>query len=166
MVNPLSSQLVLNTKTPEENLRRLTSTVIKESDTKYRLTGINMMDEHPENPCYAPNNPKLARIGGRKRARYDNHTFTQFYPASLGRQPSKYKGKLIGYTVHAHCWVLLGRVEGLKLNEAKLAKLVQVCRKYWNNGKSWEIYGIKLSPIEPRQVPSCLNTAMISIRVH
>ena len=48
----------------------------------------------------------------------------------------------------AHCWVLFGRVEGLKLNEAKLARLIQVCRKYWNSDK-WDIYGINLGHAAP-----------------
>lgn len=107
------------------------------------------MEQHAENPCYAPNDPQMAGIGGKKKARYDYRTFTRFYPASIRKQPSQYKGKPIGYIVHAHCWVLFGRVEGLELSKAKLAKLIQVCRKYWNNNSSWEIYDIELQSVDP-----------------
>ena len=107
------------------------------------------MEQHAENPCYAPNDPNMARIGGTTKARYDYRTFTRFYPASIGKQPSQYKGNPIGYIVHAHCWALFGRVEGLKLNKAKLTKLIQVCRKYWNNSSSWEIHDIDIQRIDP-----------------
>lgn len=62
--------------------------------------------------------PDNRTVGGRRINPYDNHDFTQFYAASIGWQPSQYKEKLHGYIIHAHCWVLFGRVEGLKLNEA------------------------------------------------
>lgn len=64
----------------------LTSTVIKESDTKYRLTGITMV-QRTSNLFYAPKDPAIARIGGKKSARYDHRVFTKFYTASVGRQP-------------------------------------------------------------------------------
>lgn len=66
--------------------------------------------------------------------------FTRFYAASIKRQPREYKDKTIGYVVHAHCWALVGQVEGLKLKDAGLAKLVQVCRKYWKDHELWQIY--------------------------
>ncbi|KAJ5530326.1 hypothetical protein N7527_003719 [Penicillium freii] len=125
-------------------------TVIKESDTKYRLTGIYIAMHHAAYPYYTPNNPAMARIGGKKGAdnhtvggrrinRYEDHDFTEFNAANIGRQPSHYKGKLFGYIIHAHCWVLFGRIEGLKLKEAKLAKLVQVCRNYWRKKQIMEL---------------------------
>ena len=67
----------------------LTSTVIKESDTKYRLTGINMV-QRTSDLFYAPKDPAIARIGGKKSARYDHRVFTKFYTASVGRQPGRY----------------------------------------------------------------------------
>ncbi|KAJ5681247.1 hypothetical protein N7536_012386 [Penicillium majusculum] len=109
----------------------------------------------------------MARIGGRKGPdnqtvdgrrinQYDDPGFTQFYAANIGRLPSQYKGKLLGYLIHAHCWVLFGRVEGLKLKETKLAKLVQVCRKHWHwrNNKLWRLEDYNVEFIEPRQVLS------------
>ncbi|KAJ5396316.1 uncharacterized protein N7487_010619 [Penicillium crustosum] len=133
-----------------------------------------MVPSHETEDAYFSDLPRLwacfcrvtmARIGGRRgpdnqtvgRRRinqYDNLSFTEFYAANIGRQPSQYKGKLLGYLVHAHCWVLFGRVEGLKLKEAKLAKLVQVCRKYWRNNKLWQLADYDVRFIEPRQVLS------------
>lgn len=98
--------------------------------------------------------PDNQPVGGRRINQYDDPGFTQFYAANIGRQPSQYKGKLLGYLIHAHCWVLFGRVEGLKLKEAKLAKLVQVCRNYWRNNKLWRLNDYNVQFIKPRQVLS------------
>ncbi|KAJ5592114.1 hypothetical protein N7537_009018 [Penicillium hordei] len=133
--------------------------------TKYRLTGINIARHHAAYPYYTPNDPGMARIGGRKGSdnqtvderrtnRFDNSDFTQFYAANIGRQPSQYKGKLLGYLIHAHCWVLFSRIEGRKLKEAELAKLIQVCRNHWRNNKLWRLYDYNVRFIEPRQVLS------------
>ncbi|KAJ5953868.1 hypothetical protein N7501_008147 [Penicillium viridicatum] len=118
--------------------------LIKESDTKYRLTGINVMQDRP---YYTPNDPTKARISGSEHARYNGKVFTRFYAASIERQPREYKGKTIGYFVHAHCWALFGQIEGLTLNVAPLAKFVQVCRKYWKNNELWEIWS-DMSPLD------------------
>ncbi|CAI7655928.1 unnamed protein product [Penicillium glandicola] len=112
--------------------------LMRESDTKYRLTGINQV-QHRQGPFYNPTDPTIARISGKKNPKYDDQVFTQFNSASIGRQPREYKGKTIGYFVHAHCWALFGRVEGLKINHASLAKFILVCRKYWKNNELWEI---------------------------
>ena len=107
-----------------------------------------MLRRQGSGPYYTPKDPTMARIGGRERARYDNETFTPFYAASIGRQPSQYKGEVIGYVIHAHCWSLFGRVEGLKLNEATLAKLIPSCRRYWRNNNSWGILEDEDLPFE------------------
>lgn len=132
----------------------LTRTVIKESDTKYRLTGINILNHSAESPYYTPNDPEMARIGGRKGTAPDqvgNEDFTEFYGTSIGRQPSQYKGKVVGYIIHASCWVLFNQVEGLKLKEAKLAKLVQVCRKHWRKNTMWRLYDNNVRFVQPLQ---------------
>ncbi|KAJ5968171.1 hypothetical protein N7501_004419 [Penicillium viridicatum] len=137
----------------------------RESDTKYRLTGIHIAKHHAAYPYYTPNDPAMARIGGRKCPdnhtvdgsrinRYEGHDFTQFYAANIGRQPSHYKGKLLGYIIHAHCWVLFSRIEGLKLKEAKLAKLVQVCRNHWRKNKLWNLGDYNVQFILPHEVLS------------
>ncbi|KAJ5426391.1 hypothetical protein N7465_001461 [Penicillium sp. CMV-2018d] len=139
--------------------------IIKESDTKYRLTGIHIARHHAGYPYYTPNDPAMARIGGRKGPhsqtvggsrinRCEDDDFTQFYAANIGRQPSHYKGKLLGYIIHAHCWVLFSRIEGLKLKEAKLAKLVQVGRNHWRHNKLWKLIDYNVEFIVPHQVLS------------
>jgi hypothetical protein len=125
-------------------------TVIKESDSKFRLTGINML-ERGQGPHYIPTDPAIARIGGKNSAGYDNTVFTQFYAASINLQPRQYQGSLVGYIVHAHCWALFGQIEGLQLNQATIAKLVQTCRKFLNKNEIWGISGIMYSvgPCDP-----------------
>lgn len=79
-------------------------------------------------------------MSGKKNPEYDTQMFTQFYAADIERQPRAYKGKAIGYVIHAHCWVMLGRVEGLGFNNANLSKLIKICRKYWQDNTWWGIY--------------------------
>ena len=51
-------------------------------------------------------------VGGRGIKRYNNEDFTEYYGASIGMQPSQYKGKVVGYIIHASCWVLLTESKG------------------------------------------------------
>lgn len=81
--------------------------------------------------------PAKARIRGKKNSPYDHQIFTEFYAAHITRQPRGLKDKTIGYVVHAHCWSLFGKVEGLGLANVNLAKLVRVCRKYWRHHRWW-----------------------------
>lgn len=78
-------------------------------------------------------------MSGKKDAQYHPRVFTEFYATNIRsrRPPNKFKGKRIGYFIHAHCWSLFGQVEGLGLHNIKLAKLVKVCRKYWGPKNSW-----------------------------
>lgn len=119
----------------------LIHSVIKDSNTMYHLTGINLI--HGDcGPFHAVNDPGKARMSGKKNARYHPREFTKFYAAYIRsrRQAKNYIGKTVGYFVHAHCWSLFGRVEGLGLNNVNLVKLVKVCRKYWGQkDSSWGI---------------------------
>jgi len=69
--------------------------------------------------------------------------FTQFFPAHIKRQPDMYQGKTVRYMAHAHCWVMLGRIEGLEFNNItkfssrKLSKIIKICRKYWGKNFMW-----------------------------
>jgi hypothetical protein len=101
-----------------------------------------------EGPYYAVNDPTKARISGKKNSQYDDRMFTQFYAASIENQPRKYDGKTIGYFIHAHCWALLGRVEGLGPNNPNLAKLIQICREYWQSSRWWGICSPYVPPSE------------------
>ncbi|KAJ5568627.1 hypothetical protein N7450_011113 [Penicillium hetheringtonii] len=99
--------------------------IIKDSKTKYRLTGITSTPNW-QGPFYALNDPAKARITGKKNAQYHSQAFTQFYAANITRQPRVYKDKTIGYVIHAHCWALLGHVEGPGLNNMNLVRLIRV----------------------------------------
>lgn len=106
-----------------------------ESRSRYRLTGINIIQmAGGSSTYYAPSNPAIARINGKKGARYDYRTFTRFDAATVERNAGMGR-KLMGYFVHAHCWALFGRV---KLHKAlPLTRLIRTCRKNWRNNEMW-----------------------------
>ena len=117
---------------------RLISPVIKESNTRYHLTGINSV-QSPQGPYCVVNDPKKARITGEKKTDRHSPMFTQFYAADVENQPTRLKGKTIGFVIHAHCWVLLDRSEGLGFNHTNLVQLIRVYRKYWRKNNLWGI---------------------------
>jgi hypothetical protein len=82
-----------------------------------------------------PNDPNIARIGGRRNDRYDPHIFTSCMAARPGRQPSKYKGMTLGFIIHAHCWVLFGRAIKTPLTEMILEKFIKTSRSHWRKPK-------------------------------
>ncbi|KAJ5211011.1 hypothetical protein N7491_010827 [Penicillium cf. griseofulvum] len=92
-----------------------------------------------QGPYYAVNDPTKARITGNNNPGKHTQMFTQFYAADIERQPRRLKGKTIGFVVHAHCWTLFDRVEGLGFNNTNLAKLVRICRNYWRKSEWWGI---------------------------
>lgn len=104
----------------------LISSVIRDSDTRYHLTGINSI-QHSQGPFYAVSDPTKARINGNNNLGRRPQVFTQFYAADIGRQPKRLKDKTIGFVIHAHCWTLFDRVAGLRFNNTDLAKLVRIC---------------------------------------
>ncbi|CAG8417238.1 unnamed protein product [Penicillium salamii] len=110
--------------------------LIKVSETKYHLTGIGSI-QHGQGPYYVVNDLTKARITGKKISKKHTHMFTQFYAAHVRKQPAVYKGKRIGFVIHAHCWTMFDRVEGLGPNNTNLAKLVRVCRNYWRASELW-----------------------------
>ncbi|KAJ6017492.1 hypothetical protein N7451_000871 [Penicillium sp. IBT 35674x] len=90
--------------------------IIKESDHKYSLTGIDMMQGSSCYPCRFPKGPEIASIGrsyeSDEMIRQNSDIFTRFWAAKTGRQPSRYHGELLGFIIHAHCWILLSRITG------------------------------------------------------
>lgn len=70
-----------------------------------------------------PNDPNIARFGGRTNARYDPQIFTECAAATAGRQPPDHKGKRLGFIIHAHCWVLISRAIKVSPTEIKLENL-------------------------------------------
>ncbi|KAJ5832040.1 hypothetical protein N7474_000351 [Penicillium riverlandense] len=131
--------------------------MIKESDTKYRLTGINVVPRHLNVHYNFPKDPTIARIGGRENARYDDQDFTRFLAAKIGRQPRQYKGELLGYIIHAHCWVLFGRVLGALPTKTKLAKFIQSSRKHWRKEKLHGLEDYNIRWVKPNQALSELE---------
>ncbi|KAJ5212361.1 uncharacterized protein N7498_004007, partial [Penicillium cinerascens] len=129
----------------------LTITVMKESESSYHLTGINQILYRQDEPLHTPNDPAMARIGGKTNARYDNLHFTSFYAANIGRRPVQFHGKKIGYIVHAYCWVLFERVLETKLTQRNLARFVRTSRKYWRNNELWGLRDDRISEVEPNQ---------------
>ncbi|KAJ5167740.1 uncharacterized protein N7482_003334 [Penicillium canariense] len=128
--------------------------IIKESDTKYHLTGINMLQERSSEPYHLPKDPTIARIGGRKNARYDNATFIEFYAAKMKRQPSQYKGQRLGFIIHAHCWILFGRALGAMPTEIKLAKFIQSSRNHWRKENLHGLTDHNINWVKPNQALS------------
>lgn len=94
----------------------------------------------------------MARIGGKPNARYDNSLFTPFYAANIGRQPSQLLGKKIGYIVHAHCWLLFGRVLGKTLTRCNFTKLIRTSKKYWHKHELLELQDYNIRYVEPTQI--------------
>lgn len=84
-----------------------------------------------------PKNPSMARIGGRTRNLQYDDTFIPFYPASVRRQLGRFRGKIIGFVVHAHCWALLNHIISTTLVESKMDKFVRASRKYWHDHEAW-----------------------------
>lgn len=125
--------------------------MIKESDTKYRLTGINIIRPEASDPYHFPDDQALARIGGKEKAPYDEREFTPFYAARFNRRPPQYRGKLLGFIVHASCWVLFGRVLEPGLTGIKPAKFVRASRRYWRDNQLEAIYDYNVNSGEPRQ---------------
>lgn len=101
---------------------------------------------------YSLNDPAMARIGGEKHARHYSRVFTQFYAADITGKHLPYGKKSIGYVIHAHCWVLFGRVLGLTPTNISLAKFVRASWKHWHNNE-WGLHDIN-ADWPPAQVPS------------
>ncbi|KAJ5670079.1 uncharacterized protein N7477_005442 [Penicillium maclennaniae] len=102
-------------------------------------------------PLHIPNDPAMARIGGKKNARYDSCRFSTFYAASIGRKSHQLHRKKIGYIVHAYCWVLFEWVLGTNLTKRNLTKFIRTSRKYWRKNESWELSDDDIYLVEPTQ---------------
>lgn len=141
----------------------LTFTVLKEPNgKKYYLTGISLDDEPGGSGPHIPRDPHLARIGGAtltsKRDRTYNSSFVRYFSARIGRPPpwlkglqEKYSFVQAGFSVHAHCWMLLNQSfdGGTTYIEANLDRFIRAARKYWRGNKflwgldnwAWQMYG-------------------------
>ncbi|KAJ5492186.1 hypothetical protein N7453_010283, partial [Penicillium expansum] len=114
--------------------------IIKGPTTKYFLSGITVIENQTNDPYIIPKDPNIARIAGRTRnLQCDDGTFVQFYAATIKRQLSRFKGKNIGFVVHAHCWALLNHIMSTTLVESKIEKFIRAARKYWRDHEAWSI---------------------------
>ncbi|RJE20172.1 hypothetical protein PHISCL_07489 [Aspergillus sclerotialis] len=125
--------------------------ILKGPNGKHYLTGIHLRCSGETAGRDVPRDPHLARIGGSTRApRFNNSTFVHYHNVRMGRQPRFLKGLQCGYTVHAHCWMLLDRAfdGGRVYIEAKLDRFIRAPRKYWRGNKllwgtdnwDWEMF--------------------------
>ncbi|PYI01230.1 hypothetical protein BO78DRAFT_20554 [Aspergillus sclerotiicarbonarius CBS 121057] len=61
----------------------------------------------------------------------------------LGPDINREQGRLVGYTIHMPCWVLLNRVIGKGLLEANLSVLLRTVESHWRANRShWLTLGI------------------------
>ncbi|KAJ5213483.1 hypothetical protein N7449_000652 [Penicillium cf. viridicatum] len=112
--------------------------IIKGPNTKYFLSGITAIEHHNDCPYFIPKDRSIARIGGKtQNLQYDDGIFAQFYAAAIKRQLSRFKGKNVGFVVHAHCWALLNHIISTTLVEKKIEKFVRAARKYWRDHEAW-----------------------------
>ncbi|KAL4935292.1 hypothetical protein BDV06DRAFT_228965 [Aspergillus oleicola] len=55
------------------------------------------------------------------------------------RDKNKDAGRIIGYCVHAYCWLLLGRLFGYEIVQQNLGVFVKVARTFWRrHQKEWD----------------------------
>ncbi|RJE24732.1 hypothetical protein PHISCL_02941 [Aspergillus sclerotialis] len=115
--------------------------IIKGPNTKHYLTGINILRFDGGCCRYVPRDPHLACIGTKSEDPEFDNSFVHYYTAEIGRQRKWLIGYQCGYSVHAHCWVLLDRVfdGGTEFVEAHLERFIRAARKYWRDHKS--LYG-------------------------
>lgn len=79
----------------------------------------------------------MARVGGEKHARHYSRDFTLVCAADIRKWPCEYGKKLIGYVVHAHCWMVFCGVIGLTPSEINLAKFVRASLEHCHDKENW-----------------------------
>lgn len=55
----------------------------------------------------------------------------------LGPDRNRDQGRQVGYPVHAHCWVLIGRIIGQRLVEVNLKTFVESLIQFWKENREW-----------------------------
>ncbi|KAK2755790.1 hypothetical protein FQN54_005940 [Arachnomyces sp. PD_36] len=78
-----------------------------------------------------PRDPQKARIGHGLEMFDHLGEVDQFLLADMFLPELSDRQGLLGYLVHAHCWVLVDRVIGLKLVERELRLFVEAIRQFW-----------------------------------
>lgn len=102
-------------------------------------------------PLHLPRDPQNARIGYDRFAPEDS-TCTPFWRADVLQPENNQVAPLeqIGYCVHAHCWILVGRIIGLELVKADLKLFLIAVEQFWaKNTELWHRFLLKRVGFEP-----------------
>lgn len=91
-------------------------------------------------PPHLPRDPQKARIGYYRSAPEDS-SCTPLWTADVLHPENNQKAPLeqIGYYVHAHCWILVGRIIGLESIKADLKLFLIAVEQFW--AKNTELWG-------------------------
>lgn len=90
-------------------------------------------------PNHLPRDHRKARIGW-QRVNPEASSCTPFWTADVLNPENNKTAPMeqIGYTVHAHCWILVDRVIGTALVEANLKIFVTAVERFWaENATLW-----------------------------
>lgn len=69
----------------------------------------------------------------------------------MSKQPTQYKGKLLGFIIHAHCWVLFHQALGARPTDINLAKFIKSSRNHWRKEKLQGLEDCNVGYVEPNQ---------------
>lgn len=112
--------------------------VLCNPDTEYfRLSGISQL----RLSCYSqpdpiPRDPQKARIGDVTKIPSNGKGFDRFLHVNMQRPELNDRNGLLGYMVHAHCWVLLDRVIGHALIKGNLKIFVDAIQNFWMKNRA------------------------------
>lgn len=110
-------------------------TVIENPNNKqFRIAGITQhrMTRNFE-PDPVPRDPQKAHLGN--TAKMPRKGFVRFLLVNMLQPERSDKNGLLGYLIHAHCWVLLDRVIGHKLVEQKLGIFADAIKRFWKENR-------------------------------
>lgn len=102
-------------------------------------------------PPHLPRDPQKARIGS-CRIIPEASSCTDFWIADVLHPENNRTAPLeqIGYCVHPHCWILVGRIIGLELIQANLKLFLIAVEQFWaKNTELWDRIPLKRVGFEP-----------------
>lgn len=96
-----------------------------------------------------PRDPRKARIGNARWQNPVRAACTRFRPVDMLNPDKNKTAEQIGYTIHAHCWILVNRVIGIGLVETNLKIFVKAVERFWmENLELWN-----LDPFDDESIP-------------
>lgn len=111
----------------------------------------------PEPLRHLPRDPQKARIGS-SLVNPEASSCTFFWEADVLHPENNQNAPLeqIGYSVHAHCWVLVGRIIGLDLIKANLKLFLTAVEQFWaQNADLWDRSLSRAEANYDRQLDAC-----------